>query len=60
MTFEEIGKTFQNIIKENIELVDDVWESFPSEMKEKVQKEIEKVKEQVLEYQQQNKEEQPD
>lgn len=58
MNLKEIGKTLQNIVKENIDIVNDMWESVPSDMKKKIQDEIEKVKQQYLEYQEDKKEEQ--
>lgn len=56
MNFKGISEILQNIVKENIELVNDMWETVPSDMKNKIQDEIEKVKQQYLEYQESNKE----
>ena len=56
MNFKGISEILQNIVKENIELVNDMWETVPSDMKNKIQDEIEKVKQQYLEYQESNEE----
>lgn len=59
MDIKEMGKTIISMVKENKEIVEDMWESIPSDMQVKIKEEIEKVKRQISEYKS-NKEEQTD
>lgn len=58
MTAKDLGKTLKDIVEENKNLLEDTWETFPDEMKEKVKQELNKVSEQVKEYLNKKKEQQ--
>lgn len=59
MDIKEIGKNLVSMVKENKEIIEDMWETIPSNMQDKIKSEIEKVKQQMIEYEK-NKKEQTD
>ena len=50
MDIEDFGNILKNIVQENKETILNEWETFPKNFNDVVQKELDKVKKQILDY----------